>query len=77
MIARAVFVWALGGVIVLAGTSLLPGCKLFQNPAANAEMTYTGELLACTASAKAADAGLAGSKACECDVKKKWGVPCS
>ncbi len=63
---------------------LLAGCAWLRTPAA-AEPTYTGELLACTAAAKAHHpgdslseraAGRTESKACECAVDVKWGVPC-
>ncbi len=71
---RPGFAFALGALL------LVVGCKFFESKGA-AEGTYTGELLACTAAAKAhhpdpADkaAGLAESKACECSVDKKWGV---
>ncbi len=68
---------AIWGIAALA----VVGCALFQ-PTAASESTYTGELLACTAAAKAHHptdnvAGRAESKACECTVKTKWGIACS
>lgn len=42
--------------------------------AAQAEATYGAELQACTATAKLADAGRAGSKACEAEVDRRWHV---
>ncbi len=43
--------------------------------AVKAELTYGAELQACTAQAKLTDAGLAGSKACEVEVDKRWHIP--
>ncbi len=71
---QGLLIW---GIAALA----MVGCALFQ-PKAAAEGTYTTELVACTTAAKAHHptdnaAGRAESKACECDVDKKWGLPCS
>ncbi len=62
--------------VVFAGLASLknpPPPELFQSKAVQAEGSYTGELLACTAASKT----LAESKACECQVKTKWGISCS
>ncbi len=59
-----------GWVLLLC---LVGGCALFQSKAVQAEGSYSGELLACTAASKT----LAESKACECQVKTKWGISCS
>ncbi len=65
---RAAVAFVLGGLIVVSG------CKLFQSQAVQAEGSYTAELLACTAEAKATDGGRAASEACERAVDLKWGV---
>ncbi len=65
-----------GLVIFAVALTALVGCALLEPPKPP-EVNYTSELLACTVQAKATDAGRAGSKACECEVDKKWGLPCS
>ncbi len=73
--ANGVVVFLVGGIVAVVGCAILgQGCALFQSPAVQAEGGYTAELLACTAEAKATDAGRAGSEACERAVDLKWGV---
>ncbi len=65
-IATTLLLVCFGGPLAIA----LFGCAT----AKVAELTYTGELLACTAQAKATEAGRAGSEACERDVDKRWHI---
>jgi hypothetical protein len=64
---------AIAAILTILALIWFYGCAHKPTPL-EAELAYDAELLACTAQAKAADAGWKGSKRCEAEVDRRWGV---